>query len=140
IFQDPYSSLHPRMNAGTNITYGLQAQRLVTRAQARELAGELLEVLGLPRDAAGRMPPAFAGGERQRIGIARALAFRPELIFCDEPTSALDVTVQAEVLNLMKELQTSLGLTLVFVSHDLAVVRQMCDRVIVMRAGRIVEE
>jgi peptide/nickel transport system ATP-binding protein len=140
IFQDPYSSLNPRMNAGTNITYGLQAQRLVTRAQARELAGDLLEVVGLPREAAGKMPHAFSGGERQRIGIARALAFRPELIFCDEPTSALDVTVQAEVLNLMKELQTSLGLTLVFVSHDLAVVRQMCDRVIVMRAGRIVEE
>ncbi|WP_332717218.1 ABC transporter ATP-binding protein [Pelagibacterium mangrovi] len=140
IFQDPYSSLNPRMNAGTNITYGLQAQRLVTRAQARELAGDLLEVVGLPREAAGKMPHAFSGGERQRIGIARALAFRPELIFCDEPTSALDVTVQAEVLNLMKELQASLGLTLVFVSHDLAVVRQMCDRVIVMRAGRIVEE
>lgn len=140
IFQDPYSSLNPRMNAGTNITYGLQSQRLVTRAQARDLAGDLLEVVGLPRDAAGKMPHAFSGGERQRIGIARALAFRPELIFCDEPTSALDVTVQAEVLNLMKELQASLGLTLVFVSHDLAVVRQMCDRVIVMRAGRIVEE
>ncbi|WP_052731766.1 dipeptide ABC transporter ATP-binding protein [Devosia geojensis] len=140
IFQDPYSSLNPRMNAGTNITYGIVAQGLVSRAEAKVLAQDLLEVVGLPRAAAGKMPHAFSGGERQRIGIARALAFRPELIFCDEPTSALDVTVQAEILNLMKELQETLGLTLVFVSHDLAVVRQMCDRVIVMRAGRMVEE
>ncbi|GLQ52899.1 dipeptide ABC transporter ATP-binding protein [Devosia nitrariae] len=140
IFQDPYSSLNPRMSAGTNITYGIVAQGLISRAHAKVLAEDLLEVVGLPRQAAGRMPHAFSGGERQRIGIARALAFRPELIFCDEPTSALDVTVQAEILNLMKELQETLGLTLVFVSHDLAVVRQMCDRVIVMRAGRLVEE
>ena len=140
IFQDPYSSLNPRMSAATNITYGIVAQGLVSRAEARVLAEDLLEVVGLPRQAAAKMPHAFSGGERQRIGIARALAFRPELIFCDEPTSALDVTVQAEILNLMKELQETLGLTLVFVSHDLAVVRQMCDRVIVMRAGRLVEE
>ncbi|QDZ11880.1 dipeptide ABC transporter ATP-binding protein [Devosia ginsengisoli] len=139
IFQDPYSSLNPRMDAGTNIIYGLLAQRLVDRGAARVLAEDLLEVVGLPRAAAGKMPHAFSGGERQRIGIARALAYRPELIFCDEPTSALDVTVQAEVLNLLKELQESLGLTLVFVSHDLAVVRQMCDRLIVMKAGQIVE-
>jgi peptide/nickel transport system ATP-binding protein len=140
IFQDPYSSLNPRMDAGTNITYGVVAQGLVARGQARPLAEDLLEVVGLPRAASRKMPHAFSGGERQRIGIARALAYRPQLIFCDEPTSALDVTVQAEVLNLMKELQQSLGLTLVFVSHDLAVVRQMCDRLIVMKAGQIVEQ
>lgn len=140
IFQDPYSSLNPRMNAGTNITYGAIAAGLVPPDEARTLAGDLLEVVGLPRAAAAKMPHAFSGGERQRIGIARALAYRPELIFCDEPTSALDVTVQAEILNLMKELQASLGLTLVFVSHDLAVVRQMCDRLIVMKSGEIVEQ
>jgi peptide/nickel transport system ATP-binding protein len=140
IFQDPYSSLNPRMDAGTNITYGIRAAGLVPRKHAQRLAEDLLEVVGLPRAAAAKMPHAFSGGERQRIGIARALAYRPGLIFCDEPTSALDVTVQAEILNLMKELQDSLGLTLVFVSHDLAVVRQMCDSVIVMKAGRIVEE
>lgn len=139
IFQDPYSALNPRMDAGTNITYGVRAAGLVAARDARQLAGDLLEVVGLPRSAAAKMPHAFSGGERQRIGIARALAYRPELIFCDEPTSALDVTVQAEILNLMKELQDSLGLTLVFVSHDLAVVRQMCDRLIVMKAGEIVE-
>ena len=140
IFQDPYSSLNPRMSAGSNITDGLVAQKRMNTADAKTLAGDLLEVVGLPRDAARKMPHAFSGGERQRIGIARALAFRPELIFCDEPTSALDVTVQAEVLNLMKDLQSLLGVTLVFVSHDLAVVRQMCDRVIVMKAGQIVEQ
>lgn len=139
IFQDPYSSLNPRMDAGTNITYGVVAAGLVPRETAQALAGDLLEVVGLPRAVAAKMPHAFSGGERQRIGIARALAYRPELIFCDEPTSALDVTVQAEILNLMKELQDSLGLTLVFVSHDLAVVRQMCDRLIVMKSGAIVE-
>lgn len=139
IFQDPYSSLNPRMSAAVNMTYALVAHGLVAARDARRLAGDLLEVVQLPRDAAGKMPHAFSGGERQRIGIARALAFRPELIFCDEPTSALDVTVQAEVLNLMKDLREMLGLTLVFVSHDLAVVRQMCDRVLVMRKGEIVE-
>jgi peptide/nickel transport system ATP-binding protein len=139
IFQDPYSSLNPRMSAGVNITYALVAQGLIGKAEARQLACDLLEVVRLPRDAVDKMPHAFSGGERQRIGIARALAFRPEMIFCDEPTSALDVTVQAEVLNLMKDLQQLLGLSMVFVSHDLAVVRQMCDRVLVMRAGEIVE-
>ena len=139
VFQDPVSSLNPRMSAAVNMTYALVAHGLVAARDARRLAGDLLEVVQLPRDAAGKMPHAFSGGERQRIGIARALAFRPELIFCDEPTSALDVTVQAEVLNLMKDLREMLGLTLVFVSHDLAVVRQMCDRVLVMRKGEIVE-
>ncbi|MBO9403208.1 ABC transporter ATP-binding protein [Shimia sp. R9_3] len=139
IFQDPYSSLNPRMTAGDNITYALKAHGVLSRAQARELSGDLMELVGLPRASARKMPHAFSGGERQRIGIARALSFRPDFIFCDEPTSALDVTVQAELLNLMKDLQEQLGLTLLFVSHDLAVVRQMCDRVMVMCAGEAVE-
>ena len=139
IFQDPYSSLNPRMSAGENITHALKAHGTVGKAEAKDLAGNLMELVGLPRASARKMPHAFSGGERQRIGIARALSFRPDFIFCDEPTSALDVTVQAELLNLMKDLQDQLGLTLLFVSHDLAVVRQMCDRVMVMRAGEVVE-
>ncbi len=139
IFQDPYSSLNPRMSAGENITYPLKAHGMMGKEEARQLAGDLMELVGLPRGSARKMPHAFSGGERQRIGIARALSFRPDFIFCDEPTSALDVTVQAELLNLMKDLQDQLGLTLLFVSHDLAVVRQMCDRVMVMRSGEIVE-
>lgn len=139
IFQDPYSSLNPRMTAGDNITYALRAHGTLNKDQARELAGDLMELVGLPRASARKMPHAFSGGERQRIGIARALSFRPDFIFCDEPTSALDVTVQAELLNLMKDLQDQLGLTLLFVSHDLAVVRQMCDRVMVMKSGEAVE-
>ena len=139
IFQDPYSSLNPRMSAGENITYPLKAHGMLGKEEARELAGDLMELVGLPRASARKMPHAFSGGERQRIGIARALSFRPDFIFCDEPTSALDVTVQAELLNLMKDLQDQLGLTLLFVSHDLAVVRQMCDRVMVMKSGEVVE-
>ncbi|MEM9247666.1 MAG: ABC transporter ATP-binding protein [Pseudomonadota bacterium] len=139
IFQDPYSSLNPRMTAGDNITYALRAHGTIDRGEARQLAGDLMELVGLPRASARKMPHAFSGGERQRIGIARALSFRPDFIFCDEPTSALDVTVQAELLNLMKDLQDQLGLTLLFVSHDLAVVRQMCDRVMVMKSGEVVE-
>lgn len=139
IFQDPYSSLNPRMSAGENITHAVKAHGVYGRSQAKELAGDLMELVGLPRAATTKMPHAFSGGERQRIGIARALSFRPDFLFCDEPTSALDVTVQAELLNLMKDLQDALGLTLLFVSHDLAVVRQMCDDVLVMQAGKIVE-
>jgi peptide/nickel transport system ATP-binding protein len=139
IFQDPYSSLNPRMSAGENITFPLKAHGMLGKAEALQLAGDLMELVGLPRASARKMPHAFSGGERQRIGIARALAFRPDFIFCDEPTSALDVTVQAELLNLMKDLQDQLGLTLLFVSHDLAVVRQMCDRVMVMKSGEVVE-
>ena len=139
IFQDPYSSLNPRMSAGENITHAIKAHGVVSRTEARELAGDLMELVGLPRAAARKMPHAFSGGERQRIGIARALSFRPDFLFCDEPTSALDVTVQAELLNLMKDIQSTFGLTLLFVSHDLAVVRQMCDRVLVMKTGQVVE-
>lgn len=139
IFQDPYSSLNPRMSAGENITHALKAHGAMGRKEADELAGDLMEMVGLPRASRRKMPHAFSGGERQRIGIARALSFRPDFIFCDEPTSALDVTVQAELLNLLKDLQNELGLTLLFVSHDLAVVRQMCDRVLVMKSGKVME-
>ena len=139
IFQDPYSSLNPRMSAGENIIFAVKVRDSIPRSKAWELAEDLMELVGLPRSAVEKMPHAFSGGERQRIGIARALSFRPEFMFCDEPTSALDVTVQAELLNLIQDLQKALGLTLVFVSHDLAVVRQMCDRVLVMKSGQVVE-
>ncbi len=139
IFQDPYSSLNPRMTAGENITHAIKAHGIIGRTAAHELAGNLMELVGLQRGNVRKMPHALSGGERQRIGIARALSFRPDFLFCDEPTSALDVTVQAELLNLMKDLQEALGLTMLFVSHDLAVVRQMCDRVMVMKSGQVVE-
>ena len=139
IFQDPYSSLNPRMSAGENITHALKAHGLMSKAEAKQLAGDLMELVGLKAEDANKKPHHFSGGERQRIGIARALSFRPDFLFCDEPTSALDVTVQAELLNLMKDLQEELGLTMLFVSHDLAVIRQMCNRIIVMQSGKIVE-
>lgn len=127
------------MTAGENITHAIKAHGIIGRAAAHELAGNLMELVGLQRGNVRKMPHALSGGERQRIGIARALSFRPDFLFCDEPTSALDVTVQAELLNLMKDLQEALGLTMLFVSHDLAVVRQMCDRVMVIKSGQVVE-
>ena len=135
IFQDPYSSLNPRMSAGENITYGLKAHRLIDGNKAKSLAQDLMSLVGLKKQDADKLPHAFSGGERQRIGIARALSYRPDFIFCDEPTSALDVSVQASLLNLLKDLQEQFSLTLLFVSHDLAVIRQMCDQVIVMKDG-----
>ena len=139
IFQDPYSSLNPRMSAGENITYGLKIHNLIDRNKAKSLAQDLMSLVGLKREDADKLPHAFSGGERQRIGIARSLAYRPDFIFCDEPTSALDVSVQANLLNLLKDLQEQFSLTLLFVSHDLAVIRQMCDRVIVMKDGEALE-
>ena len=139
IFQDPYSSLNPRMTAGENITYGLKVHRLVDINKANSLAQDLMALVGLQRHDVDKLPNAFSGGERQRIGIARALSYKPDFIFCDEPTSALDVSVQANFLNLLKDLQEKFSLTLLFVSHDLAVIRQMCDRVIVMKDGEILE-
>jgi peptide/nickel transport system ATP-binding protein len=140
IFQDPYSSLNPRMSAGENITYGLKVHGLIAASEARQLAKDLMQLVGLPADDVDKMPNAFSGGERQRIGIARALGYKPDFIFCDEPTSGLDVSVQADLLNLLKDLQQQFALTLLFVSHDLAVIRQMCDRVIVMKDGEALEQ
>ncbi|MCV6575355.1 MAG: ABC transporter ATP-binding protein [Cohaesibacter sp.] len=140
IFQDPFSSLNPRMTAGENVTFPIRTHKLLPDwLSAKELAENLMLSVGLEASAAYRYPQEFSGGQRQRIAIARAMAFRPEFIFCDEPTSALDVSVQAETLNLMKDLRDQYHLTLLFVSHDLAVVRQMCDRIIVMRNGAICE-
>ena len=140
IFQDPYASLNPRMRIGAILEEPVLFYRLAAnRAEAADDARQLLEAVGLERAHAERFPFAFSGGQRQRISIARALAARPRLMICDEPTSSLDVSVQAQLLNLLKDLRDEAGLTLLFISHDLAVVRQMCDRVAVMQAGRIVE-
>jgi peptide/nickel transport system ATP-binding protein len=140
IFQDPYSSLNPRLRIGLILSEPILFYRLAANAEeARRDAATLLEAVGLEADAARRFPHAFSGGQRQRISIARALGARPRLMICDEPTSALDVSVQAQILNLLKDLRDGAGLTMLFISHDLAVVRQMCDRVAVMQAGRIVE-
>lgn len=141
VFQDPYSSLNPRLKIVDILSEPILFHRLATtRAQADEDVAVLLEAVGLERDAARRFPHAFSGGQRQRLSIARALGARPRLLVCDEPTSSLDVSVQAQVLNLLKDLGAAAGLTLLLISHDLAVIRQMCDRIAVMQAGRIVEE
>lgn len=136
IFQDPFSSLNPRWRVGDIVTEPLAAQGKPTAGRA----GPLLEKVGLDPDDARRFPHAFSGGQRQRIAIARALSARPRLVICDEPTSALDVSVQAQVLNLMRDLQREYGLAYLFISHDLAVVRHMADRVGVLYLGRLVEE
>ncbi|WUL02726.1 ATP-binding cassette domain-containing protein [Streptomyces sp. NBC_00356] len=136
VFQDPMSSLDPRMKVGDIVAEPLVAQGIGNR---KERVAELLESVGLGADAARRYPHQFSGGQRQRISIARALAPRPNIIVADEPVSALDVSVRAQVLNLIADLVDELNLTLVFVSHDLSVVRHVCDRVAVMQAGEIVE-
>ena len=143
VFQDPRSSLNPRMRVGDIVTEPLRS-RLIRRAgaehldRARRLA-EVLEAVGLPQSAARRYPHEFSGGQRQRIAIARALAPKPSVLIADEPVSALDVSVRAQVLNLLNDLVRDYALTLVFVSHDLTVVRHVCDTVAVMRSGQIVE-
>ncbi len=140
VFQDPYASLNARMRVQDIVAEPLLHHGLAgSRAEAREQAAALLEDVGLERSAGARFPHAFSGGQRQRISIARAIASRPSVLVCDEPTSALDVSVQAQILNLLKDLKDTYGLTLVLISHDLPVIRQMCDRVAVMRAGRICE-
>lgn len=140
VFQDPYAALNPRMTIRETLTEPFAIHGLASRKGREIRARELVDLVGLPRAALDRFPPAFSGGQRQRIAIARALALRPELIILDEPTSALDVSVQAQILNLLGDLKTQLGFAYLFISHDLAVVEHVADRVAVMRRGRIVEE
>ncbi len=140
VFQDPFASLNPRHSVGRIVgeplrVHSITGGRSTTSARVREL----LSVVGLPPDAVGRYPHEFSGGQRQRIGVARALALNPEFLVCDEPVSALDVSIQAQIINLMEELQTELGLTYLFIAHDLAVVRHISDRIAVMYLGKIVE-
>jgi peptide/nickel transport system ATP-binding protein/oligopeptide transport system ATP-binding protein len=139
IFQDPYGSLNPRMTVASVLSEALSAHGLRPKEQHRERVLELLNIVGLPPEAADRYPNEFSGGQRQRIGIARALAVEPSLIIADEPVSALDVSIQAQILNLLKDLQETLGLTYLFIGHDLSVIRHISDHVAVMYLGRIVE-
>lgn len=140
VFQDPFSSLNPRMSVESLIGEPLRSHGLCRSHSARAVrVGDLLELVGLPREAMKRMPHQFSGGQRQRICIARALASEPNVIVCDEAVSALDVSVQAQIINLLMDLQKELGLTMLFISHDLAVVEHMSDRVAVMYLGRIME-
>ena len=140
VFQDPYSSLNPRRSIGRALAEPIEVHGIAGSAQeVRARVASLLEEVGLPADAAERYPHEFSGGQRQRIGIARALSVEPELIVADEPVSALDVSIQAQVLELMRRLQAQRGLSFVFIAHDLGVVRYFCQRVAVMYLGRIVE-
>jgi oligopeptide transport system ATP-binding protein len=140
VFQDPYASLNPRMTVGRIVGEPLQTHGIGNRHTRRATVASLLELVGFDPAYTNRYPHEFSGGQRQRIGIARALALNPRLIVCDEPVSALDVSIQAQILNLLKDLQRDLGLTYLFIAHDLAVVRAMSDSIAVMREGVIVEQ
>jgi oligopeptide transport system ATP-binding protein len=139
VFQDPYGSLNPRMTAGEVLAEALTVHRMVPRAQVQSRVRELLDLVSLPANAAERLPHAFSGGQRQRLAIARALAVEPDLLVADEIVSALDVSVQAQILNLLLDMQERLGLAMLFVSHDLRVVRHLAHHVAVMYLGRVVE-
>ena len=139
IFQDPFASLNPRRTIKQTLNEAMSIQQVVPKQKRMERMLELLECVGLPAEALNRYPHEFSGGQRQRIGIARALAVNPKLIICDEAVSALDVSIQAQILNLLKVLQKDFGLTYLFISHDLSVVRHISDRVMVMYLGKIVE-
>ena len=139
IFQDPFSSLNPRLTVEQIVAEPLVVQKIGTRDEQRARIGELLELVGLTSEHRRRLPADLSGGQRQRVGIARALALNPRILVLDEPVSALDVSIQAQVLNVLKELQQRLGLTYILISHDLGVVRHVCDTVAVMYLGRIVE-
>jgi oligopeptide transport system ATP-binding protein len=139
IFQDPYASLNPRMSIGRILEEPLLLHDIGDRAERRKKAHELLDAVGMRGDQYDRFPHEFSGGQRQRVGIARAIALNPEVVICDEPVSALDVSIQSQVLNLLRDLQQRLGLAYIFISHDLAVVRYISDRVAVMYLGRLVE-
>ena len=139
VFQDPYSSLNPRMTVGASIGEGVRVAGIADRIARQKRITQLLDMVGMPTASADRYPHEFSGGQRQRVGIARALSVDPALIICDEPVSALDVSIQAQIINLLKDLQKELNLSYLFISHDLNVVSYLCNRVCVMYQGKIVE-
>ena len=139
VYQDPFGSLNPRMKVSDIVAEPMEVHRIGTKAERRAKVADLLSTVGLTQEMASRYPHEFSGGQRQRIGIARALAVAPELLICDEPVSALDVSIQAQVVNLLQDLQERLGLGMIFIAHDLAVVRHISDRIAVMYLGQIVE-
>jgi len=139
IFQDPFTSLDPRMHIGSIVEEGMKVHRMASSPEVRRRALDLLEKVGLGAEYFSRYPHEFSGGQRQRIGIARALALNPRLVVADEPVSSLDVSVRSQILNLLKDLKREYQLTYIFISHDLAVVRQICNRVMVMYLGKVVE-
>jgi len=140
VFQDPYSSLNPRMSIGSTIAEGIKIHRLAKGKEVKERVNRLLDKVGLPVSAAAKYPHEFSGGQRQRIGIARSLAVEPDILIADEPVSALDVSVRAQIINLLKELQSELKLTYLFIAHDLGIVENVSDATAVMYCGKIVEQ